>query len=41
MEFFYWHMIWKGRKGNYLYMISAVGFRIILIMIIVNKVHEK
>ena len=35
------HVIWTGGKGDYLNMISVAGFRIILVIVIVNKVYEK
>ena len=29
------------REGDYLYMVGMTGFRIILVIIVVNKVYEK
>ena len=40
-DFSYWHKIGIGGKGDYLYMVSTASFRIILVMVIVNKLYEK
>ena len=41
MEFSYWHNIGIGGKGDYLYVVSTAVFRIILVMVVVNKMYEK
>ena len=41
IEFSYWHKIGIGGKGDYLYVVSTAGFRVILIMVVVNKMYEK
>ena len=39
--FSYWHKIESGRKGDYLYIVIPARFRIILVMVVVNKMYEK
>ena len=39
-DFSYWHTIGIGGKGGYLYMVSTTSFRIVLVMVVVNKMYK-